>query len=449
VTSFTMSPPLSGQGKTTPPLPTTKGSKDLRAKILHFDTVLLQQDLLKKAEDILTILKGDDMRAIKKLHTSMADVVTGLCVAMERLSEITALRQQKREFTDFLRAKCKETNATIKIQQRNIPVEKRKSPEEVRIEMILKDCTPPVRKKLKKLTPALESRDDSTGPVEQFCTAYPPSNKSHYTFFELVNGLLINEESPIHGMSVRKVYDLLHEKSLVVGGRTTLSRHCTNYTNKGVLPSPSADGSTLGRPNLLDKENISLLNQNILAHVGSTSDTDGFGSALAGVVAQQRQSQGLAEVLVTPKYDPKTQKKYFQASATMPGVALVPAGSVRTQGHRRQMAASSERNLLSHAVTVMDQHFVPGAWHNKPKNLSAGAKLTHELVEKIRGQRMRPVEPYQVINYDITTEYIGAGAGTRRTNTSTEYVKISNDSLATGKRSVASAYRLEWLLPGL
>ena len=39
----------------------------------------------------------------------MADVVTGLRVAMERLSEITALRQQKCEFTDFLCAKCKET----------------------------------------------------------------------------------------------------------------------------------------------------------------------------------------------------------------------------------------------------------------------------------------------------------------------------------------------------
>lgn len=131
-----MSPTLSGQGETTPPLPTTKGSKDLRAKSLHFDTVLLQQDLLKKAEDILTILKGDDMRAIKKLHTGMADVITGLRVTGERLMEICVLRQQKRECSDYIKAKRKETNATIKIQQRNIPAEKRKSPEEVRIGMI-------------------------------------------------------------------------------------------------------------------------------------------------------------------------------------------------------------------------------------------------------------------------------------------------------------------------
>jgi hypothetical protein len=72
---------------------------------LHFDTVLLQQDLLKKADNILTILKGDDMRAIKKLHTSMADVITGLRVTGERLEEISVLRQQKRECADYISAR--------------------------------------------------------------------------------------------------------------------------------------------------------------------------------------------------------------------------------------------------------------------------------------------------------------------------------------------------------
>jgi hypothetical protein len=117
------------------------------------------------------------------------------------------------------------------------------------------------------------------------------------------------------------------------------------------------------------------------------------------------------------------------------------AHGVCTQGIRRQMAASSERNLYSHAATVLDLHFVPGRWENKPKNLTPGAQFTHALVETVRGQPMRPIEPYQIINYDITTEYIAAGSQSRRNSSHTDYVAISTTALDHGKRNVTSAYR--------
>jgi hypothetical protein len=54
---------------------------------------------------------------------------------------------------------------------------------------------------------------------------------------------------------------------------------------------------------------------------------------------------------------------------------------------------------------------------------------------------MRPIDPYQIINYDITTEYIAAGSQSRRTQGSTQYVMISTTALDHGKRNVQSAYR--------
>jgi hypothetical protein len=39
----------------------TIGDKELEAKMLHFKTCLLHEDLLKKAEEIHTVMNGDDV----------------------------------------------------------------------------------------------------------------------------------------------------------------------------------------------------------------------------------------------------------------------------------------------------------------------------------------------------------------------------------------------------
>jgi hypothetical protein len=52
-------PASSKRGEGKPHAATTVGSKKLEAKFLHFETCLLQQDLLKKAEEIHTVLGGN------------------------------------------------------------------------------------------------------------------------------------------------------------------------------------------------------------------------------------------------------------------------------------------------------------------------------------------------------------------------------------------------------
>jgi hypothetical protein len=338
IKSHNTTPASSKHGEGTTHAATTVGSKKLGAKFLHFETCLLQEDLLKKAQEIHTVLSGDDERAKKKIPNVMKDLLTGLRVVGERLHEINVLMQQVRDCKDYIAGKRKETNATIKITQRGVPIEKRKSPEELRLGLILKEAGP-VRKKSKtaQKLPPISKTPDEFG-VSVFVAANPPKNESHYTYLELVTAFS-PKGSPFFGKSVRKVWQLLNDKGLVVCSRESLQRQIRHYIEQGKLPPQGADGSTNGRPALIDKENINMLNENIFRNVGSTSSIAQFAKTVEETVKQQRLSQGLPELLVTPTYDHKTVKKYFEESSVQPGVSLVPASTVRTQGIRRQMAA--------------------------------------------------------------------------------------------------------------
>jgi hypothetical protein len=65
-------------GEEKPRVTRTIGDKEIQAKRLHFDTCLLQQDLLKKAKEIHTVMTGDDERAKKKIPKAMSKILTHL-----------------------------------------------------------------------------------------------------------------------------------------------------------------------------------------------------------------------------------------------------------------------------------------------------------------------------------------------------------------------------------
>jgi hypothetical protein len=256
-----------GEGK--PRVTRTIGDKELEAKRLHFETCLLQQDLVKKAEEIHTVMSGDDERAKKKLPKTMSELLCTLRVISERLEKFNLLMQQSRECKDYIWTLRSQTNKAIKISQKDVPVEKRKSPEDFRIGQLLQDIGP-TKKKHKKSPPSAAS-PPGVHRVDEFTKETPPGNKSHYTYHELVQAICADQKSKIYRMSVRQVHDELQKKSLVLFSRASLQRYCTDFSTKGSLPRLSADGSTNGRPSLIEKENIPLLNQSIFRHIGSTS----------------------------------------------------------------------------------------------------------------------------------------------------------------------------------
>jgi hypothetical protein len=88
--------------------------------------------------------------------------------------------QQSRECKDYIQSKRSKTNAEIKVAQRNVPVEKRKSPEDVRLGHVLQEVGP-VRKKPKnpKKSPPIISLPEGDETVDAFVNETKPANKSH------------------------------------------------------------------------------------------------------------------------------------------------------------------------------------------------------------------------------------------------------------------------------
>jgi hypothetical protein len=82
-------PASSKRGEGKPRVPRTIGDKELQAKRLHFETCLLQQDLLRKAEEIHTVMSGDDERAKKKIPKAMSELLSVLRIIGERLEDLT------------------------------------------------------------------------------------------------------------------------------------------------------------------------------------------------------------------------------------------------------------------------------------------------------------------------------------------------------------------------
>jgi hypothetical protein len=128
-----MTPVLLKCGEGKPRVPYTIGDKELQAKRLHFETCLLQQDLLRKTEEIHTVISSDDERAKKKIPKATSELLSVLRIIGERLEDLSRLMQKSRECKDYIQSKRSKTNAEIKVAQRNVPVEKRKSPEDVRL----------------------------------------------------------------------------------------------------------------------------------------------------------------------------------------------------------------------------------------------------------------------------------------------------------------------------
>ena len=72
------------------------------------------------------------------------------------------------------------------------------------------------------------------------------------------------------------------------------------------------------------------------------------------------------------------------------------------------MAGTSVRNLISQDATLLVTSFVEGHYE-KPKNLPEGSSLAHSIMEKVTGQKMKPILPFQHINYDMTSTYVWDG----------------------------------------
>ena len=102
---------------------------------------------------------------------------------------------------------------------------------------------------------------------------------------------------------------------------------------------------------------------------------------------------------------PNYMKKITTVLGVQEGIALVNPKGARPQGARRQMAGTSLRNLASQIATTLCSNFVRGEY-DQPSNLCKGAILAHNIMEDITGQKMRPIEPFQIGNFDMIPAFV-------------------------------------------
>jgi hypothetical protein len=75
---------------------------------------------------------------------------------------------------------------------------------------------------------------------------------------------------------------------------------------------------------------------------------------------------------------------------------------------------------------------------DKPTNLSEGAKLGHKLIEEACHQKMRPIPPWQIINYDFTSTNTCRWTSGRVDGIGDKWVRVSTKSLHRGVRNHTS-----------
>ena len=105
---------------------------------------------------------------------------------------------------------------------------------------------------------------------------------------------------------------------------------------------------------------------------------------------------------------PATLKKYTSLLSEQDGISLVKPSGERSQGARRQMAGTSIRNAMSQVATLLVTIYVKGNYE-KPNDLPAGSILGHKVMEQLTGQKMKPIQAFQHVNYDMTSTYVFEG----------------------------------------
>ena len=95
---------------------------------------------------------------------------------------------------------------------------------------------------------------------------------------------------------------------------------------------------------------------------------------------------------------------------------------------------------MSTICTALYSQFRPGTW-DKPSNLPPGAVLAHKLVEGAFGMNMKPVENWQIMNFDMTSYYTCAGVA--RNQSDHEWRIVNSNSVSNDVRKIRSATQQE------
>ena len=194
----------------------------------------------------------------------------------------------------------------------------------------------------------------------------------------------------------------------------------------------------MGRLLYVAKSKLPILNERVLENSGKVDTVIDLSNDIMALHNREKQSQGHDNVINTSNPTSATLKKYTSLLSQQGGISLVKPAGARSQGARRQMAGTSLRNLMSQVATLLVTSYVKGGYE-KPKDLPIGSTLGHKVMEQITGQQMKPIHPFQHINYDMTSTYVFEGTIPKSPGQE-QWARVSTATQARGTRNRKSIW---------
>ena len=161
-----------------------------------------------------------------------------------------------------------------------------------------------------------------------------------------------------------------HNPPRIACSLRTFERTIEQYINTGLVPSEHEDGVTRGRPTLMPKTELNILNSKIDAYPGVTANTEDIRKDLVKYNNQKNPHKHLQEVSY------QTAVCYsLQSSLCNKDISVIASNKTMIKCTRRQMASMSVRNCMSHIAAIAYSHFHPRSdTYSVPKGLSEGSK---------------------------------------------------------------------------
>jgi hypothetical protein len=372
--------------------------------------LLAHQDLLDFAPTMELSLQSGDIYAATKHWKKVTSIIQCTAVNLEEaLKKLGSLSIAKRSIQQIKAL----TNISLKKELAKSST--KRNPHDARLDGLMEDNNPvpdivprPPSKRIKHNTRTLE------GAVKDLFAKHPPGeDKTLYSMRELVQYMCDDAiNSPVFKLPVEKVYDVLKNSSTftVACSCKTLKRKIAKYNKNRELPPLHDFGVAVGRKPLVPDNNIPQLVDGLSSSAGRAQTPHEFSTRLVEVNQNLRVERGLPLSLQPPLPSEKTLDWYRRCVCVHPEANVTPvlSTSVRGQEWKRDVAMHSFRNVLAQAATVIAHHFVPGEW-NPPTYLPEGAIKAHQLAEYAYGKSMKPKDPWQIINYDMTQQYVWKG----------------------------------------
>jgi len=272
-----------------------------------------------------------------------------------------------------------------------------------------------------------------------FALPLPKKDDIFYTLRELVIYL-----SPFHGKGIRRMAKELRKNKRCLCSATAIVRYINDYRFNKSLPCEDDFGDVRGAKPFV-QTHIICKNLNDKEHMNMSYVGDGLDESKEALTqSRKRRAEGAGlDIACLEDYEPCDNTiANYDAFATLidPDITMVNTNSARKKSISREVMSRSIRSLFTHAVTSLLSGFVHGKWENKPKNLSQGAEIAHQVMEKAFNISMTPRGGHLIINTDDTGRFVSEGAGTKAIDKKRKVGKTSTDSTARDVRKVSSLW---------